>query len=167
LAKKISRKPPPGAPEGTVWFGGPVDRWKVSLRVFGHDLNPDEVSAQLGCEPSSAQRRGDPYPRKGGRILTIDSRNCDENVDVDDGIKMLLARLPLDSAAWVALTSRYKADIHCGLFLEASNRGFEISSDVYRLLLDRNLEVGFDVYFDPPKPVADWEAPCPRDDERA
>ena len=40
MNKTISREPPEGAPEGTVWFGGPVDRWRVALRVYGEDLDP-------------------------------------------------------------------------------------------------------------------------------
>jgi len=38
MKKAVSRKPPTGAPEGTMWFGGPVDRWRVALRVYGEEL---------------------------------------------------------------------------------------------------------------------------------
>jgi hypothetical protein len=151
----ISRKPPSGAPEGTVWFGGPVDRWKVGLRVYGEELDPDQISALLGCHPSSAQRKGNPFPKEGRWILDIDSRECTENDDVDDGIRMLLERLPSDSGVWVSLTSTYAVDVFCGLFLASSNRGFGISAEVSRLLSDRNLEIGFDVYFDFPNRPTD------------
>jgi len=67
---------------------------------------------------------------------------------------MLLARLPSDSGIWVSLTSNYAVDIFCGLFLASSNRGFGISAEVSRLLSNRNLEIGFDVYFDLPSQVA-------------
>jgi hypothetical protein len=97
MKKAVSRKPPAGAPEGTMWFGGPVDRWKVALRVYGEELDPDRISALPGCEPSSAARKGSPFPRKGRWILEIDSKDCDENDDLDDGVRMLLARLPSDS----------------------------------------------------------------------
>jgi hypothetical protein len=155
VKQTISRKPPSGAPKGTVWCGGPVDRWKVALRVFGEDLDPDHISVLLGCQPSSAQRKGNPFPRKGRWLLEIYSKDCDENDDVEDGVRMLLERLPSDSGVWVSLTSTYTVDVFCGLFLASSNRGFGISPKVSRLLSDRNLEIGFDVYFDPPKQVAD------------
>lgn len=68
---------------------------------------------------------------------------------------MLLARLPSDSGVWVSLTSIFAVDVFCGLFLASSNRGFGISAEVSRLLSDRNLEIGFDVYLDLPSQVAD------------
>ena len=61
---------------------------------------------------------------------------------------MLLARLPSDRATWISLTSTYSVNVFCGLFLESANRGFGISPEVAGLLSDRNLEIGFDVYFD-------------------
>jgi hypothetical protein len=155
MKKTISREPPSGAPEGTVWFGGPVDRWKVALRVCGEELDPDHISALLGCQPSSAQRKGNPFPKKGRWLLEIDSKECGEHDNVDDGIRMLLARLPSDSGVWVSLTSICAVDVFCGLFLASSNRGFGISAEVSRLLSDRNLEIGFDVYLDLPSEVAD------------
>jgi len=69
---------------------------------------------------------------------------------------MLLARLPSDGDLWVSLTGAYSVRVSCGLFLAASNRGFAISADVSKLLSDRNLEIGFDVYFD--RDLADGEA---------
>lgn len=144
----LSRKPPSGAPEDTVWFGGPVDRWTITLRVHGEELDPDRISAVLGCEPTSAARRGNPFPRRGRWLLAIKSENCAESDDVEDGVRMLLARLPSDADVWIPLTDTYSVSVSCGLFLASSNRGFAISAEVSKMLSDRNLEIGFDVYFD-------------------
>src|SRR5579864_690343 len=151
MRKNISRNPPSGAPEGTVWFGGPVDRFKVTLRISGDELDPDRVSALLGCMPSTMERKGVPIssdnatrvPRMSRWFLTVDSKDCDESEDVEDGIRMLLARLPSDGDVWTSLTSMYTVDIFCGLFLASSNRGFAISPEVSKLLSDRHLEIGF------------------------
>jgi hypothetical protein len=159
MKEAIQRKPPSGAPEGTVWFGGPVDRFRITLRLTGEDLDPDRISALLGCAPTSAHRKGFPiFGREGARNaktgqwhLTIDSRDGDEGDDVEDGIKALLERLPADPALWASLTSMYKVDIFCGLFLEADNRGFAVSAETSKLLSDRHLDIGFDVYFSPPE----------------
>jgi len=91
MKKEASRTPPTGAPEGTTWFGGPVDRWKVALRVYGEELDPDRISALLGCEPSSTARKGTLFPKKGRWILEINSKDCDESDEVDDGVRMRLA----------------------------------------------------------------------------
>jgi hypothetical protein len=153
----ILRTPPVGAPEGTVWFGGPVDRFKVTLRIRGEDLVPNDVSALLRCEPSVSEQKGVPVvscsgitrvPKTGRWSLRLDSRECSPTVDVDEGIQKLLALLPSERDVWASLTSRYQVDLFCGLFLEAENRGFGLSPEVTKLLSDRGIEVGFDIYFD-------------------
>jgi hypothetical protein len=153
---KIARKPPSGAPEGTVWFGGPVDRFKITLRIFGDDLDPDHITSLLQCTPTAAETKGKPIHIPGGatRIpkkcrwsLTIESKDCPEG-DVEDGIKTLLGRMPDDPEVWATLTSTYSVDLFCGLFLAAHNRGFELSEGLSRMLSDRRLQIGFDIYFD-------------------
>ena len=152
----ISREPPSGAPEGTVWFGGPVDGFKITLRISGEELDPDRITALLDCRPSRTQRKGVPIsvdtgtwiPTRGQWLLTIDSRDCDKTDDVEAGITMLLAQLPSDADLWASLTSTYTVDVFCGLFLASSNRGFCLSAEISRLLSDRHLEIGFDLYFD-------------------
>lgn len=155
MKKPLRRLPPSGAPEGTVWFGGPVDSWTVALRVFGESLDPDHVTALLGCAPSSFARKGDPFPIQGRWILKLDSREHDQDADVYDGIRLLMARLPPDLSVWASLTSRYSVDVSCVLFLRATNRGFGVPPDVSRWLAERNLEIGFDIYFDTPGSAVD------------
>lgn len=154
---KISRAAPSGAPKGTRWFGGPVDRFKITLRVSGEELDPDRISATLRCAPSRTERKGIPIssnghirtPKVSRWSLTIDSADCDPGDDVEDGIRMLLARLPSDTDIWAWLASSYEVDIFCGLFLKSCSRGFEISAELSRLLSDRHLPIGFDIYSDP------------------
>ena len=150
MKNAVSRKPPTGAPKGTTWFGGPVDRWKVALRVYGQELDPDRVSALLCCEPSSAALKGTPFPKRRRWILEIDSKECGENVDVDDGIRMLLARLPSDLDVWV-LWRIFTTSTSSPPLYRGANRGFGITTEVSRLLSDRGLQIGFDLYLDPPK----------------
>jgi len=145
---------PEGAPEGTVWFGGPVDRCKVTLRVFGDELDPDSISAMLGCAPTRAEKKGVPIPTKGASThvakrgfwsLSITSEECGEWA-VDEVVIALLKKLPSDVTIWRHLTTTYKVDLFCGLFMEAGNRGFGLSAATCKVLADRNLEIGFDIY---------------------
>lgn len=159
MKKTVSRKPPSGAPEGTVWFGGPVDRFVVTLRIYGEELDPDRISALLGCTPTNAERKGVPIPSPGGNAripksgrwsLKIESKDYAESDDIEDAVRMLFARLPSDPEVWASLTKAYKVDVFCGLFLASTNRGFSISPEISKLLSDRHVEIGFDVYFDQP-----------------
>jgi hypothetical protein len=160
MKNTMSRKPPSGAPEGTEWFGGPVDRYRITLRIVGYDLDPDQISAMLGCPPTKAERAGVPIsmagghtriPKRGRWFLQIDSRDCGQNEDVENGIRTLLTRLPSSPNLWSSLTKTYAVDIFCGLFLSKTNRGFSLAADLSTLLSDRGIDIGFDIYFDPPK----------------
>ena len=39
--------------------GGAVSRTTASLRIGGDDLDPDEITALLRCEPTNSHRKGD------------------------------------------------------------------------------------------------------------
>ena len=158
MDRPILREPPSGAPEGTVWFGGPVDRFRVTLRICSEELDPDHISVLLGCAPTRAERKGTPIsvgertriPGSGRWSLSVHSEECGEGDDVEDGVRILLERLPSDGSLWASLTTAYSVDVFCGLFLASENRGFGMSAELCKLLADRNLEIGFDLCFDPP-----------------
>jgi len=95
-----SRFPPQDAPEGTQWFGGPIDQAKVTLRIVGDQLDPKEITRLLGCEPSESARAGE-ITKHGGLSRTVRHgywrlSNGKSDTDVEDQIQILLAKLPSD-----------------------------------------------------------------------
>ena len=72
----------------------------------------------------------------------------DRGDEVEQGVMALLKKLPSNLQLWGELTHRYNIDIYCGLFLKTSNRGFGLSPQLSRMLADRNIGIGFDLYFD-------------------
>src|SRR4051794_22619235 len=158
---------PTGAPEGTVWFGGPVDRFKMTLRIASEVLEPDQITAMFGRSATKSRRKGDPVndspgaamqAKKARWSLSVDSDACG-NGDVEDGIKMLLDGLPADLGVWDRLNEVCDMDLFCGLFFEAENRGFGLSVVVCRMLAERHVAVGFDVYFDASNATSDDPPP--------
>lgn len=144
------RYPPKDAPGGTVWFGGPVDQAKITLRIFGAQLDPDEITRLLGCAASESARTGE-TTRHGGVSSTVREgfwrlSNGKSDVGVDDQIAILLAKLTNDLTVWRGLAARFEIDLFCGLFLNASNRGFDLRPELMRQLVDRGITIGFDIY---------------------
>jgi hypothetical protein len=84
--------------------------------------------------------------KTGQWFLEIDSTDCGEGDDIEDAVKALLSRLPPDNGLWASLTTTCKVDLFCGLFLDAANRGFSISPEVSKMLADRRIKIGFDIY---------------------
>lgn len=139
-----------------------IARVRVSLRVFGDSLEPEEVSALLGHPPSRSHRKGDkcgPGNRTGSHAgnhtvkhaieptgaWILDSR-VSEKSEIEDHIESLLGQLTSDPDEWASLTERFSASIQCGVFLDQYNEGFELSPRLCRALAHRGLVIAFDIY---------------------
>ena len=73
----------------------------------------------------------------------------DPTIALGDQVDALLDRLPADPAVWSALHREYHADVFCGLFLEADNRGTELTPTTLARLVERGLTLGLDIYSAP------------------
>ena len=136
-----------------------IARVRASLRVFGDGLEPDEVSALLGHEPTRCHRKGDkvgshPSSHPGGHhgasveatgAWILDSR-ISEKAEVEDQVESILALLTSDHDEWASLTERFSASILCGIFLDQYNEGFELSPRLAKALAYRGLVIAFDIY---------------------
>jgi len=117
---------------------GQVDSFRITLRVKGAGLDPDRISTLLGCRPTGA--------RRGRWSLALDSTDC-PGADFEAGIRLLLSRLPGDPDLWEELSAACAVDLFCGLFMAADNRAFSLSAEAARMLAERHLPIGFDVYY--------------------
>ena len=129
-----------------------ISKTKVSLRIFGQDLIPEEITALLGCLPTQSAKVGDVDPRQmpSSRIvkegfwrLEFDKENI---LPLEKKVDLLLNELTNDLKSWETITLKFKAEIFCGLFLNNFNEGFMLSPKLTKKLSDRNLEIGFDIY---------------------
>lgn len=107
-----------------------VGKLVASLRFFGDDLDPDEISRLLACEPTKVIRKGQPVSRRSKNLRKesgwmFDSR-MPKSASLDENIADLLSRVSLDEATWRGL-ARYQPDIFVGVFLTGSIQGDSIS----------------------------------------
>lgn len=135
--------------------GGVIDRTKVTLGIHGDDLDPDEISALLKCAPTTAHRRGEERSSKervparawksGNWLLSVEGKSPAEPEAL---LAALLAKLPEDRTVWQTLGGRFRVRIDFGLFLDAWNRGFELSPQVLDRVAKTGAVLGFDIYTD-------------------
>jgi hypothetical protein len=128
-------------PEGTQWFGGPVDRSRVTLRVLGPDVDVRRVSELL-------QHETEQFKGQGWRL----SAPMAEPADLDRQIESLLSKLNSDISAWQELTRLYRLDVYCGLFLERPNRGLQLAPATMLRLAERDIALSMDIYADLDEP---------------
>ncbi|MBX3711245.1 MAG: DUF4279 domain-containing protein [Lysobacter sp.] len=126
---------------------------RVTLRIFGDDLVPDEVTSLMGCTPESACAKGDirigsktgrRHEERTGRWSLQASRR--EPEDIPDQISEILGRLPQDPAVWRRLGAKYQIDLFCGVFMRSTNDGLSFPADILRLLSERGIALNIDVY---------------------
>jgi hypothetical protein len=126
------------------------DEFCVSLNFRGDDIDPPEITRLIGCEPTSAARTGD-LSARAGRSFTYPSGFWSLSTqrsthDIEEQLAELFSRLTSDCDVWRSLTTRYSADLFCGVFLSWFGHGFSMSPALHRALTDRNLLITFDIY---------------------
>ncbi|WP_346840057.1 DUF4279 domain-containing protein [Microbulbifer sp. SAOS-129_SWC] len=130
-----------------------VSRSKASLRLIGESLNPKEISDLLGCEGTTMYSKGDirvhkrtgkQYERKSGHWSLV-AAAC-EPEDIDGQVSELLSQLSSDLSLWHELASKYSIDLFCGIFMEKSNEGIDISPKTLVELGSRGIVLALDIY---------------------
>ena len=124
------------------------------LRLFGEDLELDEITHILRCAPTAAQRTGEVIRYQSGRerIVKCGNWRLDANraepEDINGQVRWLLSQVESDLDVWKRLTQQFEADIYCGVFMKGSNEGFSLAPDVLALLGQRGIHLGFEIYSD-------------------
>ena len=131
---------------------GALHKTAASLRFFGDDIDPDEITARLGAAPTVGVRKGGTWQtdlgvskpaRTGSWRLSAERRDPG---DLDGQIGALLDGLNDDLSVWQDLTTRFQADLFCGLFLQERNEGLSLSPGTIRDLGRRGLALSLDIY---------------------
>jgi len=136
-----------------------IARVRASLRVFGDGLEPEEVSALLGREPTRSHRKGDlagsDSPGRSGSVEPTGAWILDswlpEKAEIEEHVEALLGAVSNDSDEWERLTERFSASVLCSAFLDQYNEGFELSPRIAQSLSERGLVIAFDVYSGDPE----------------
>lgn len=133
-----------------------LDHTAASLRVFGDDLKPEEVTALLSCTPSESWTKGESHSYKPGRTITRKfgawflKAPAAEPEDFNGQVAHLFAQTTDDLSVWKVLCAKYEVDLFCGWFMSTSNDGVSISVGTLRALAERGVELSLDIY-DPTK----------------
>lgn len=139
--------PPRALGEG----GGPIDETRAAIAIHGDDLDPEEITKMLGCEPTSAHRKGDKRTDMSAPALTgewILSVRGAAPVGPEELTSSLLLRLPTGDALWRTLADRFRVELRFALHLSAYSRGFELSAPLTERISALHASVGFDIYLD-------------------
>jgi len=124
----------------------------ASLRLWGDDLVPDDVTALLGTEPVLAYARGDELQvtKTAIRISRFGhwSIKATETspADVDAQVQELLSRVSGDLGVWAQLAAKHQVDFFCGWFMQGMNEGIGLAPRTLSALGERGIELSVDLY---------------------
>ena len=125
-----------------------IGRTVLTLRFFGEDLDPAELTRLLRAEPTQAESKGD--ARRSGHVAKEGSwrLSMEDSVpgDLEDQIRDLFACLTSDLAIWTSLTSLYRGDLFCGLFMQEGNEGLGLEPETLAMIGERGLRLALDIY---------------------
>jgi hypothetical protein len=131
---------------------GKVHHSSATLRVFGDDLQPDEITRLLKCQPTFAEVKGQVVKHSSGRERLVKCGNWRllaeyaEPENLDTQIRSILLQTSDDLNIWRSLTQTYRVDMFCGIFLDSSNDGLSLSPQTLLMLGERGIDIDFDIY---------------------
>jgi hypothetical protein len=130
-----------------------LERSVVTLRIWGDDLVPEEITKLLGVPATDGQRKGDRLVGKNTGLVRIAKtgmwRLCAadrEPEDIDGQIGEILSKATPDLGVWKEIGKKYGVDLFCGLFMGCSNEELTISPASLAALGERGIELGLDIY---------------------
>ncbi len=134
-------------------LGGKPEESTVSLRIFGDDLDPDELTQLLNCQPTKAYRKGHVVTttmsprtvRTGQWFLSVEKNRLQT---LEEQIAELFEKLPDDLEIWKKVNKRFHASIYCGAWLKGWNRDVWFSAELLKKMADRELLIGLAIYCD-------------------
>ena len=130
-----------------------IHKSAATLRIMGENLIPAEITNLLGCEPTHEQTKGQVFTSKSSGskrtakagIWRLQAKETTpENLDVQ--IEEIFNKLSSDLDVWESLKTEYDIDLFCGIFMSGSNEGMEISPSSLKLLGERGIKLGLDIY---------------------
>jgi hypothetical protein len=131
---------------------GAIDHSLATLRLFGDDLIPEEITALLGAPPTEGCAKGQSItsPKTGNvRIARTGSWRLRatprEPEDLGGQIIEVLDVLSKDLHVWRSL-SRFEPHFFCGIFMGSSNDGMDLSAKTLLALGERGIGLAFDIY---------------------
>jgi hypothetical protein len=133
-----------------------IKKSTATLRIFGDDLDPQNITQMLGAPPTqgwfkgekgkhiAGPKAGDVRIAKTGmwRLEALDR----EPANIDAQIWEIFNQVTTDLTVWQAITEKYCVDLFCGLFMNKSNDSLEISPHSLAALGERGIQICFDIY---------------------
>jgi hypothetical protein len=132
-------------------------------RNFGYfslrgDFEPDDISQQLGLNPTWSQRKGDIHPGSGRPRLNDEwCVACaeDDFGDVADQISSLVTKLLPKAATVAELSTKFDGTMYLVAYLNGNYPGFFLHASIMRDLVSLNVDLDCEYIYASDEPIED------------
>jgi Domain of unknown function (DUF4279) len=127
------------------------EEWsRAAVRIFGDDLQPEEIETALGLKATRSHIKGQPRsPRYKGvwheTYWCLDSPLADER-NMTDHLNWLLDSLEPRGDVIKALSGKYRIDFFCGFSSGNGQGGFTLDRLTLRRIADLGVQLVLDLY---------------------
>jgi len=134
--------------------GGEMDAGEFSLRITADDLDPNQITQLLGCQPTSSHRRGDTFGKRGysykfGQwMLSTERLDFRTGKCCEEAFDEFVRSLPDSPTAWNRIAADYNAQVYICVWIRTWNRDFDISAFALGELARRKLQIHIDTYLE-------------------
>ena len=127
---ELITQPPPLPTSGFFRIGSPIDKARLTLRLYGDTLDPVIVSRKLGGSPTHSCQNGNRFYGESGELAARTGvwtfiRKV-ETGSLDRHVLCLLEFFNDDPAVWRELTSRHQAELNIVAYLWQSNQSIQL-----------------------------------------
>ena len=127
-----------------------VPRAYTYFRVAAEILPLEEISAAIGCEPTSSWRKGDPgryNPARPDSGWCLNSPLPESNTCIESHIEALLPLLEFNAEAVKKISEQYQTYLVCvGHFNETARPAFHISKQTLVRIASLGVSIDADLY---------------------
>ena len=129
-----------------------ISRCRASLRIFGDELVPEELSRLFDHFFTKGWIKGYQYSTSTGAVVVkktgawILEAEPSETGDFDSQISQLLSHTNVSLDAWASFAKKFEMDIFCGWFMHEPNEGIVVSPQTLLMLGERNIALSVDIY---------------------
>jgi hypothetical protein len=111
----------------------PDDTMHLELLLCGDDLDPDDVSRRMGCQPTRSRRAGERMHPAFGDVSPVGTWRLevrgDASAHASDLVDALLGRFPADPSFWQPLHRDFAMQLHLSLSTDAPDTGFILAEE--------------------------------------
>lgn len=154
--KEIIREPVnPDDMEHIAEIGGGFEEFSVGINLYSEHLDRHEITSLIGAEPTKSWNPSERHPIGNSNKTRITDwgkwylTSERDSKDLNQKVYELLTSLTKDLDKWRLLTSKYETWVDVAGYMGNWNRGFTLKPETMKLLTERNLEVVFDIYYEP------------------